>query len=174
MSLLRYTNRVSAFSSVTHLCFPFSISEPNMMGSCSVCSELPGLWPHYQIALAQLQEIWFRMTSSQINMFTCILKSGFSQTKMIFFFFQRHVNLVRLLSVRQHLALSFVKRKNVGERERGKREPPTVIGSSRVQIDNRQVDPTVFSFISNSRVEMLNCSGLSLYVYKMSRRRGLF
>lgn len=43
---------------------------------------------------------------------------------------------------------------------------PTIAGSSFAQVVNSQVDPTVFPFMSNSRVEMLNCSGHSLYVYK--------
>lgn len=52
------------------------------------------------------------------------------------------------------------------ERDRGRTALPTIVGGSFVQVANRRVDPTVFPFMSNSRVEMLNCTGPSLYVYK--------
>lgn len=52
------------------------------------------------------------------------------------------------------------------EKERGRTALPTIVGSISVQVANRGVDPTAFPFMSNSRVEMLNCSGPSLYVYK--------
>lgn len=43
---------------------------------------------------------------------------------------------------------------------------PTIVGGSFAQVANRRVDPTALPFMSNSRVEMLNCSSPSLYVYK--------
>lgn len=52
------------------------------------------------------------------------------------------------------------------ERERGRTVLPTIVGGSFVQVAKRRVDPTALPFMSNSRVEMLNCSGPSLYVYK--------
>ena len=47
---------------------------------------------------------------------------------------------------------------------------PTIVGGSFAQVANRRVDPTALPFMSNSRVEMLNCSGPSLYVYKSAEK----
>lgn len=59
------------------------------------------------------------------------------------------------------------------EREKGRTALPTIVGGSLVQVSNGRVDPSALLFMSNSRVQMLNRSGPSLYLYKNVRNEML-